>query len=101
LGGRTAWLLKKRHRECVEHEVELRHPDGRLEIRRLTVRIDDSATDADVVRQIGESLGINPQAVSALSKVRPQGKGARRQELDGPRHQRDASGIGRSPARSR
>ena len=70
ISGLAAWLLKKRHRKSVEYRVEIRRPDGSIESRTLKIVMTDSTTDAEVVRQIGESLGIKPESLTAVVEPR-------------------------------
>jgi hypothetical protein len=59
LKGLTAWLLKKRHRKRIQLTVET--VDDRGKPKRVTVEIDvsESVADAEIVRQVGESLHVD------------------------------------------
>src|SRR5260370_38553148 len=59
LKGLAAWLLKKRHRKDLTVEIEKKKPDGSYERVAVTVHMSNSSTEADVVRAVGEQLGVD------------------------------------------
>ena len=72
LKGLAAWILKKRHRKNVVVDVEKKHPDGSYERVSVKVHMTDSSTDADVMRAVGEQLGIDPSLLAAaIGKTQP------------------------------
>jgi hypothetical protein len=73
LNGLAAWLLKKRHRKDVTIEVEKKRGDGSSERVAVTVHMSESSTKADVVRAVGERLGIDQSVIgTALGLAQPE-----------------------------
>jgi hypothetical protein len=65
LKGLAAWILKKRHRKDVVVEVEKKNPDGSFERVSVKVHMSDSTTESDVVRAVGDQLGIDSQLLAS------------------------------------
>jgi hypothetical protein len=65
LKGLAAWILKKRHRKDVIVEVEKKKPDGSFERVSVKVHMSGSSTESDVVRAVGEQLGIDSSMLAA------------------------------------
>lgn len=67
LKGLAAWILKKRNRKDVAVEVEKRQADGSYQRVAVTMHLSESSSEADVVRALGQQLGIDHSLIAAIA----------------------------------
>jgi hypothetical protein len=67
LKGLAAWILKKRNRKDVAVEVEKRQADGSYQRVAVTMHLSESSTEAEVVRALGQQLGIDHSLIAAVT----------------------------------
>jgi hypothetical protein len=65
----TAWLTKNREKGEICFESEIRHPDGSSERKRLCVRRSSSTTEPEVLKQLQETLKLDPEIVRAAASL--------------------------------
>lgn len=64
IAGLSAWLLMQRHRGEIEKTFEIHQPDGTMLKHRVMLKASATTTDADVIRALGEQLGLSPAVVA-------------------------------------
>jgi hypothetical protein len=67
--GITAWLLKKRHHQSVELEVEEVTADGTTRRKVLRFEMSASTSEGDVLKWIGDQLSIDPATLIEAAKA--------------------------------
>lgn len=65
----SAWLLKKRRRKSVEVRAEKVYPDGTREIFVVNVNVNESSTEADVVKQVVDGFKLDPELISSVAAL--------------------------------
>jgi hypothetical protein len=64
LKGVAMWLLKKRYKRSVRLRYERRDADGSHELFSAEIDVSESASEADVIRQIGDSFRVDPSTLA-------------------------------------
>ncbi|MCD9152787.1 hypothetical protein [Aeromicrobium duanguangcaii] len=65
----AAWLLKKRRRKSVEVLAEKVQPDGTREVLIVKVDVNESSTEAEVVKQVVHGFKLDPDLITSIAAL--------------------------------